>query len=74
MLYVLAQIWPCLLAAFGLGSALALLLRNLFRQPEIPTVDLSQYVRRSDLPALPDLSGYARKSDLPGHAGRVPVS
>lgn len=31
----------------------------------IPETDLSEYAKKSDIPAAPDLSDYAKKSDLP---------
>ena len=70
---VLAQIWPCLLAAFGLGGGLALLLRRAFSQfalrTELP--DTSRFIGMPALAGLaaksdlPDLSSFARKVELP---------
>lgn len=73
MIQVIAHMWPCLLAAFGLGSALGWLIRRYFSQlalrSEIP--DAANFVRRSDLVPLaaktdlPDFSRFAFKTELP---------
>ena len=77
MAFVIAQIWPCLLATFSLGGLVAF--------PQAVDVDVCRQVRAArllalrastDLPKMPDLSPFARRSELPampdlsGHALR----
>ncbi len=55
MWFVITQIWPYLLAAFALGSVLALCLNQIFKSVML----------KSEFPAPPDFSRFALKSDIP---------
>jgi predicted flap endonuclease-1-like 5' DNA nuclease len=73
MLIILMSIWPCLLAAFVLGAALAYGVKSFLSQlalrSELP--DVSRFAHKSQIPRMPDLSAYAKHADVPSVAGFV---
>jgi len=73
MIFLVSQVWPGLMLAFGLGACLGLLIRRstaeIALKKDLP--DLSAYIRRDQADGSPSSDSFARWSDLPYDAQYV---